>query len=67
MLTAYKSQRGRGALYALNAIVFWLKNAKMTANQMMRAAQELGIKPVSVVDRKVCYRLLRHCILAARL
>lgn len=51
--TAYKSQMGKGDFYPLNALVFFMKNAKR-ASELIKLASEAGVRPVTFVDRKVC-------------
>jgi hypothetical protein len=53
MMTAYKSQRGKGALYTLSALVFFMKQRSLPLNQYVRAASEIGVRIVNYVDRKV--------------
>ncbi|CAL8463246.1 g2780 [Coccomyxa elongata] len=49
--TAYKSQMGKGDFYPLNALVFFMKNAKR-ASELIKLASEAGVRPVTFVDRK---------------
>ena len=50
--TAYKSQMGRGDLYPLSSLVFFMKNIRKGAD-LIRSANQAGVKPVTFIDRKV--------------
>ncbi len=50
--TAYKSQMGRGDLYPLSSLVFFMKNARK-GGDLIKLANQAGVKPVTFIDRKV--------------
>ena len=52
-LTAYKSQQGKGDLYALGTLVFYLKNRTAKNADYIKACRDVGVQNVTFIDRQV--------------
>lgn len=52
--TAYKSNQGKGDLYPLDALLYFLRNKDVPHAAYMKSAREAGFSSVAFIDRKVC-------------